>query len=98
MKPSEVLKKIKAKRDTNAGICSNFKFNSPYSLITCMNKHGISFDQWEHFSGNYSFPVPARYPETAFYLFDKWSMRSKYGKMRWLLLDWLIEQFELKGA
>ncbi len=100
MKPSEILKKIKIERTEAYGICHNFYVKTGFdlNLDLIMVKHGISYDQWEHFSGRYMYPVPAKDPKTAYLIFNKWSKRSKYGKMRWQLLDWLIEQFEAKGA
>lgn len=53
---------------------------------------------WEHYSGVPSFPVPssAMSPEKAYWLCKRWSKKSKYGQMRYKLLDYLIEQLELK--
>ena len=98
MKPSKVLRNIKENQFINYGICGNFDFKYRYSLFFCMKAHSISFNQWEHFSGSYAFPVPAQNPAVAYSRFNKWSKKSKYGQLRWQLLDWLIEQFEAKGA
>lgn len=103
MKPSEILKKIKAgiNLDYQCGICNNFKWSmagSVKKLITVMKQYDIDFNEWENFSGDYQYPIPSNNPEFAYHNFDKWSKKSKYGQLRWQLLDWLIEQFEAKGA
>lgn len=53
---------------------------------------------WKHYSGIPSFPVPssAMSPEKAYWKCERWSKKSKYGQMRFKLLDYLIEQTELK--
>lgn len=101
MKPSEILRKIKANPDKGFGICSNFKWGirgSIRCLFTIMKQYDIDFSQWENFSGDYEYPIPSNNPKFAYNNFDKWSKKSKYGQLRWQLLDWLIEQFEAKGA
>lgn len=100
MKPSKILKNIKIQRNEHYGICYNFCIESGFSLNLdlVMAKHRISYDEWEHFSGRYHYPVPARNPKTAYNTFNKWSKKSKYGQLRWQLLDWLIEQFKAKGV
>lgn len=103
MKPSEILKLIKAgiNLDKNCGICSNFTWcmdGSAKELITIMEQYDIDFNDWENFSGDYEYPVPSNNPSFAYWHFDKWSKKTKYGQLRWQLLDWLIEQFEAKGA
>lgn len=112
MKPSEILRDIKrGKYDAIYGICNSFLYHPESSglLIGAMNRYNISFKNWPHFSGCYHYPIQSsinmpkgmRYynsHEYAYEYLDKWSKRSKYGKLRWDLLDWLIEQFEAKGA
>lgn len=53
---------------------------------------------WEHYSGVPNFPVPssAMSPEKAYWKCKRWSKKSKYGQMRFKLLDYLIEQTDLK--
>lgn len=53
---------------------------------------------WEHYSGNPTFPVPstAMSPAIAYWRCKRWSKKSQYGQMRFKLLDYLIEQTELK--
>ena len=59
---------------------------------------GVLWRSWEHYSGNPSFPVPstAMSPAIAYWQCKRWSKRSQYGQMRFKLLDYLIEQTELK--
>jgi hypothetical protein len=55
---------------------------------------------WEHYSGMPKLPVPSPIKGTnvayAYTSFNKWSKKSKYGQMRYKLLDYLIEQTELR--
>lgn len=53
---------------------------------------------WEHYSGVRNFPIPSTNmsPERAYFKCKRWSKKSKYGQMRYKLLDYLIEQTELK--
>lgn len=59
---------------------------------------GVIWRSWEHYSGNESYPVPstAMSPVIAYWKCKRWSKKSEYGKMRFKLLDYLIEQVELK--
>lgn len=112
MKPSECLKKLLDKKnlDTGMGICTNFKSTYGDSLSTVMKEHDISFKDWPLYSGDAAFPVPhgsnlpnevdftASYAYMSSIMFNKWNKRTKYGRNRYKLLVWLIEQFELKGA
>lgn len=103
MKPSEILRNIKANPEKAYGICTNYYSNIGVWDIEILNihmvEHGISFKDWEHFSASERYPVPAHIDaRKAYETFDKWSKKSKYGQLRWQLLDWLIEQFEAKGA
>ncbi|ACV50123.1 hypothetical protein [Delftia phage PhiW-14] len=54
---------------------------------------------WEHFSGDNLFPVPSQNKkqthEDAFKNNDLWTKRTAYGRLRWKLLDWLIEQAQM---
>jgi hypothetical protein len=106
MKPSEILKDIKKKPHTiQCGICYNFKWHESTfrnkELYDVLNQHDLSITQWPKFSGWVNYPIPHskdEHPEHAYSNYDKWSKRTKYGRLRYELLDWLIEQFESKGA
>jgi hypothetical protein len=103
MKPSEVLKRMLSHRDFNKsfGICTNFERVSGLDLEFTMREHNVSFEDWPLFSGAYRYPVPSsrhQDPEQAYGSFNKWDTRTSYCKARHNLLNWLIEQFEAKGA
>jgi hypothetical protein len=106
MKPSEILKDIKKKpHNLASGICYNFEYHiNNRSMITlhyAMNNYNFDFMDWPEYSGDPDYPIWSSAqcsPEDAYDKYDLWSKKSKYGKLRWQLLDWLIEQFESKGA
>jgi hypothetical protein len=106
MKPSEILKDIKKKpHNPLAGICFNFEWHENNflnkDLDAVLMQYEIFISGWPNYSGIKRYPVPhTKYkdPEMAYANCNKWSKSSKYGRMRWELLDWLIEQFESKGA
>lgn len=103
MKPSEILRRVKANPDKECGICTNYTLNSGnwgYCILEIhMDKYLINFHHWEHFSGVNKYPIPAHIGAgRAYETLNKWDRRTKYGQLRWQLLDWLIEQFEAKGA
>ena len=106
MKPSEILKDMKKKPHTvGYGICYNFEYHQSnrkwLGLYDALNQHGLSIIQWPKYSGYISYPIPHdkyHHPEAAYTKYPKWSKRTKYGQLRYELLDWLIEQFESKGA
>lgn len=57
------------------------------------------FKKWPHFSGNEVYPVPstvrARWesPKDAFMsIKNLWSKRTNYGRLRWDLLEFMIDQ------
>ena len=102
MKPSEALKKIRTKPRQGYGICINYKDICHISLLKTMNVHSICFSSWENFSGDYVYPIPSNNSWSAERVYDSthnhWNKKKPYGQLRWQLLDWLIEQFEAKGA
>jgi hypothetical protein len=106
MKPSEILKDIKKKpHNTYCGICYNFEHHpsniETLELYDALNELNLSITQWPKYSGWIRFPIPHnkhKDSENAYDVCDKWSKKSKYGRLRYELLDWLIEQFESKGA
>ncbi len=106
MKPSKALKIMRDGNeiDTNYGICRNYIVTCMGDdLETVMSNYGISFEDWPLYSGSLRYPVfPAMSTgEDAYFAYinqPKWDKFTEYGRNRWALLDWLIEQFELKGA
>ena len=111
MKPSEILKKVRENPTKTDGLCRNyFMFyrenvdstpSGQSDLQYTMENYGISFENWPEYSGRIFYPIkPHNRCPIATYgkCRDYWSKRTKYGQARWRLLDWLIEQFEAKGA
>lgn len=102
MKPSECLKKLLDRKNLkkHMGICANFTDTYRTFLDRVMVAHGISFKDWPLYSGINSYPVPHKQFDArdAYVMLNKWDKRTKYGRNRYKLLVWLIEQFELKGA
>ena len=101
MKVWEILEEIKNEGpvDSCSGICNNIK-----SIIDNCNVHRqfeyyapYFWEEWKHYSGNKIFPVPD--PEgvqSAEYMFEytRKHWEGKYGKLRWDLLEYLLEQFK----
>lgn len=63
------------------------------------------FDQWEHFSGNYAYPISVNEidvwgveigPSQQYYdaksRAEMWDTDTEYGRMRWDLLAFLLER------
>lgn len=78
-------------REDASGIC---KLISENHRLICQS----IYVKWEHYSGNPSFPVPstAMSPAIAYWRCKRWSKKSQYGQMRFKLLDYLIEQTDLR--
>ena len=88
--------------DSMAGICLNVEL-----LIGLARTHSIlSVSKgWPHYSGRESYPVPAPprrdvHDARAFYAGSQreknglWRRSQWYGRKRWELLDYLIQQYE----
>lgn len=81
----------------SAGICSQFDLYGLYSSEE-RQQFRASFKTWPHYSGDPSFPVPS--PDGLTYAinayFDKsnylWDRNTEYGRLRWDLLDHIIEE------
>lgn len=82
-------------RHSDRGICNNIPTWAELYLRPL-------WERWPHYSGMPYFPVPhprLKYPAAAadIYFHPRtlhWSRLSAYGRLRWALLDWLIEQLE----
>lgn len=94
----EALIQLKTKGPVrkDAGIC----WNIDLGIRSWFDKEKIkqAFTTWPHFSGNSSYPIPStHYPDPS-YAYDRtdnlWDRRTKYGRLRWDLLDHLIEYLE----
>ncbi|AXF53043.1 MAG: hypothetical protein [Caudoviricetes sp.] len=89
-----------------AGICNAVDIamfpTSEYGINDFDRHSEECFKAWEHFSGNSSYPVPCPTGDSngeaiAFhYSFRKtmWHKRTKYGAMRWALLEHCINWFK----
>ncbi|MBK8168246.1 MAG: hypothetical protein IPK64_20045 [bacterium] len=91
-------------RHSDRGICNNIlissAFGAPRRLTWAELYLRPLWERWPHYSGMPYFPVPhprLKYPAAAedIYFHPRtlhWSRLSAYGRLRWALLDWLIEQ------
>lgn len=58
------------------------------------------FSSWEHFSGSFAYPVPSNIPNQspreAYFLAKgsgkMWDKTTEYGRLRYQLLDYLIQE------
>lgn len=63
--------------------------------------HYVDFSKWEHYSGNYDFPVPHTTldAETAWHHTENlWDKRTTYGKLRWEFTEWCLGQITAEIA
>lgn len=90
---------VKGPRRSFYGICGNTS-----DICAGLQSPAASFRQayesWEHFSGNHTYPVPSTvktYTETNMYELSGdrtlWRKDTKYGQLRWDLLEHLIRHF-----
>lgn len=105
--PSVVLRQLIRTHTNGFGICKNFENACGRDLGVLMRYWEISYADWPGFSGCLGYPVKGvgicpELPDDARVTYlhtpNKWDRRTKYGKARYDLLYWLIEQFKLKGA
>lgn len=99
MKISMSLKKLYDNRNNRFGICSNAQNVLTYpQYIKTINK----MKQWPKHSGSEKYPISTSKQKTPCKQYwekdsTKWSKRSAYGRARWELLEWLINEFEKEG-
>lgn len=102
LKPSEVLKQLKINmqgKEKPDGICILFCITGYSSLVEVMDEVDINF------SGNPYYPVPhsitKKSPISARARYTSGNQgvwqNSAYAQLRWLLLNWLINEFEKRG-
>lgn len=92
----DLLKEIR-KQPANTGICSQRQIQSlgrdAYRLLLTF------MTMWPKYSGTKHYPIRVsedKCPVLTYHMCkNMWSRRSKYGLLRWELLDWLIERPEL---
>jgi hypothetical protein len=75
-------------RYSGVGICLNCGIDSQVV--------GALSEKWPRFSGDISYPIPSSRkggcPEVAYHgAKSLWNKRTKYGRLRWELLDFLID-------
>lgn len=58
------------------------------------------YEKWPHYSGSKAYPVPHPKGEEIGYDLRKnfWSKRSKYGKLRWDLVNFMIKELEANNG
>lgn len=99
---TDLLTALKQLRDTgpydrSTGICSQFEPPDSYNSEERL-QFLASFKTWPHYSGDISFPVPSpdKSIEAIDAYFDKsndlWDRDTEYGRLRWDLLDHIIEE------
>lgn len=107
MKPSEVLIAIKRnpwKMFKRVGICRLYNqmcVDGDGTLLLDMLRHRISQKDFPLYSGDSIYPVYSKTPDDAersFKTLSKWNPFSRYGRNRRAYLNWLIEEFEKRGA
>lgn len=105
----EALKNIKANgpSDLDSGICHNVErrvtkdqnIQMPFEVREKMRQ---LFRDWPNYSGDQVFPIPHPRKWNSQYFAYKnlstWSKRGEYGRSRWALVDWMIEQLEKELA
>lgn len=105
----EALKDIKANGPSHldSGICHNVellvtKGRAIPTPLETMQKMQQLFRNWPNYSDDPSFPIPhPKKPESQYCAYMKlstWSKRGEYGRSRWALVDWMIEQLEKELA
>lgn len=101
-----MLKKIHEKRDNLTGICNNIRIYMEWDEAG-KEKFLKLVKAWPKYSGRLYYPVPAPQdmikqlgdPLTAAeyaYLTARnyWDKRTEYGRLRWELLEWMIQELE----
>jgi hypothetical protein len=108
----EIVEILEAIRDADpedlekVGICCNFEstFGDGRFYDSVLKE---SYDSWPHYSGSDTFPVPASYvaddedegdaAREYYYIGPKWDKATEYGRMRYDLLDHMINYFKGKA-
>lgn len=106
----EMLKTIKANgpKVLSSGICGNYwnvvtAYTGELRKFSCQASDVMRgmFHRWPEYSGDYAFPIRTDKSRSANTQFDRsgsvktmWSTRYPYGRARWRLLNWMIQQLE----
>lgn len=89
---------IRDKPKYDRGICGQPAMT--YLSIGAFNIVRKLMVQWPKYSGHYDYPVPSTMEgynaRECFHnkIKDLWNRNDEHGRLRWELLDWLIEQPE----
>ena len=94
----EALKQVRERPDPRIGICHQFARKcSDVNADYWRSKLQGLFRRWPQFSGSADFPVPhptepacIAYSSTQ----NMWDRRTKYGRVRWDLLEFCISELE----
>lgn len=92
---------IDSKYKVKEGICCAYEDLYNFRLLSELVNYGIDWANWPKFSGDDTYPVPSFNnsftPERMFHLtLYMFNPKTKYGQARLELLDWLIEQTDIK--
>jgi hypothetical protein len=107
MKPSEILLKIKRnpfKIFRCYGICGLYsdlhKWCDTDLLGNAIRHYGVDLNDFPLYSGDRNYPLYDKRPEDCrdSYFKWKWNPFSRYGRNRRLFLNWLIVEFQKRGA
>ena len=98
----KAIKSNKEYRYRSTGICDSVRrYLEGHSdnYFTVWDSHTIYelMREWPKHSGNNEFPITVRgISPMKEYLgcYDKWDRKTEYGRLRWELLEWLIEKLE----
>lgn len=87
----------------NHGICVNINELGVQNSKAVQYLVGYLAKSWKHYSGNLNFPIPSTVSSKTpneMYTDTKlmWSKSSKYGKLRWELLQHIRDELELMVA
>ena len=98
----KAIKSNKEYRYRSTGICDSVRrYLEGHSdnYFTVWDSHTIYelMREWPKHSGNNEFPITVRgINPMKEYLgcYDKWDRKTEYGRLRWELLEWLINKLE----
>lgn len=95
-----LLKALISIRDSKkcnlSGICSDVNRTTGWDQEAKTLLHKL-MQKWPKYSGHENYPVPnpsGGHPRDAYYELHLWNRRTKYGRLRWELLEWLIQELE----
>ena len=88
------LKDLHADPNKTRGICSEFNAYELGSVCYLYMRRVML--SWPKRSHDVAYPIPSSIvsPSMAYVSFNRWSRRSKYGKARWELLEYMIATIE----